>query len=227
MTGATPHPDDAETFYAPDGSPVEAFAKLPPGPSADLLDGVLPPAATALDLGCGAGRLAPPLARRGHRVTGVDQCAEMLARVDPAVETHLCDIERLDLGRTFDAVLLPSFLVNTVLPIQREEFLTTCTRHLAPGGAVYVQRLDPELIPLAVDAESEQDGIVYAMTDVRHAGPRFQATMRFTIEGRHYSQHFAGLVLDDDGLAKALAPHGLRIARFLDGQRTWVELRWA
>lgn len=213
------------TTYAPDGSPVEAFAVLPPGPAPDLLDHVLPPSATVLDLGAGAGRIAHALTAKGHRVTVVDQCQAMLDHVDPVLEQHLADIEDLDLGRTFDAVLLSSFLVNTPHEHQRHEFLATCRRHVAPTGAAYVQRLDPALVPVAVDAESESDGVVYAMADVRHDGDRFEATMSFATEDDRWQHRYEGLVLDDDALRKSLAPHGLRITRFLDVQRTWVEIR--
>ena len=226
--GASAPPRGARTTYAPDGSPVEAFAVLPPGPAPDLLDGVLPPAATILDLGGGAGRIAHALAAKGHRVTVVDQCEAMLDHVDPEhVEKRLADIEELDLGRTFDAVVLASFLVNTPHDHQRDAFLATCERHVADGGAIYVQRLDPELVPLAVDAESEDEGFTYAMSDVRHDGPRFAATMAFRTEQQSWQHRYEGVVLDDDDLVKALAPHHLRIARYLDDQRTWVEIRTA
>jgi SAM-dependent methyltransferase len=215
--------------YAPDGSPVEAFAVLPAGPAPDLLDGALPPSATVLDLGGGAGRIAHALTARGHRVTVVDQCQAMLDHVDPHLERHLADIEELDLGRTFDAVLLASFLVNTPHLHQRREFLAACARHVRPGnGAVFVQRLDPELVPLAIDAESEDDGVTYAMANVNHgAGGRFEATMSFAVDGDRWEHRYEGVVLDDDQLAAALDPHGLRITRFLDDQRTWVEIRTA
>lgn len=214
------------TTYAPDGSPVEAFAVLPAGPAPELLDAALPPAATVLDLGGGAGRIAHALAARGHRLTVVDQCQAMLDHVHGAdVETQLADIEELDLGRTFDAVLLASFLVNTPHEHQRDEFLATCKRHVDAEGAVFVQRLDPELVPLAVDAESEDDGVTYAMSDVRHDGARFEATMAFRTTGDEWQHRYEGVVLDDDELAKALAPHHLRITRYLDDQRTWVEIR--
>lgn len=216
------------TTYAPDGSPVEAFAVLPPGPAPELLDAALPLAATVLDLGGGAGRIAHALTAKGHRVTVVDQCQAMLDHVDDTTERHLADIEELDLGRTFDAVLLASFLVNTRHDHQRDEFLATCKRHVTTEGAIYVQRLDPELVPLAVDAESEEAGFTYAMSDVRHHGRTFEATMAFrTDTGDEWQHRYEGLVLDDDDLAKALAPHHLRIARFLDDQRTWVEIRTA
>jgi SAM-dependent methyltransferase len=217
----------SRTTYAPDGSPVEAFAVLPPGPAPELLDARLPPAATVLDLGCGAGRIAHALAERGHRVTAVDQCAAMLDHVDrtkvvAAVED---DIETLDLGERFDAVLLASFLVNTTDEQQRNGFLAACARHLKADGAVFVQRLDPELVPLAVDAESEADGVTYAMADVRHDGSRFEATMAFATDDDRWEHRYAGDVLDDAQLEAALAAHRLRITRFLDDQRTWVEIR--
>jgi SAM-dependent methyltransferase len=217
------------TTYAPDGSPVEAFAVLPPGPAPALLDVVLPPSATVLDLGAGAGRIAHALTAKGHRVTVVDQCQPMLDHVDPTLERHLADIEELDLGRTFDAVILASFLVNTPHEHQRSEFLATCRRHIAGGdlGAIYVQRLDPELVPLAVDAESEDEGFVYAMADVHHDGDRFEATMSFARDDDTWQHRYEGVVLDDSALEQALEPHGLRITRFLDDQRTWVEIRTA
>lgn len=218
------------TTYAPDGSPVDAFAVLPPGPAPALLDAALPPSATVLDLGAGAGRIAHALTAKGHRVTVVDQCEAMLAHVDEDLERHLADIEELELGRTFDAVILASFLINTPHEHQRFEFLATCRRHSnegAGGGAIYVQRLDPELVPLAVDAESEDEGFVYAMADVRHDGDRFEATMSFARDDDTWQHRYEGVVLDDDALTRALEPHGLRITRFLDDQRTWVEIRTA
>jgi ubiquinone/menaquinone biosynthesis C-methylase UbiE len=222
-------PPTATTTYAPDGSPVEAFAVLPAGPAPDLLDAVLPPSATVLDLGGGAGRIAHALRDRGHRVTVIDQSQAMLDHVDPTLERHLADIEELDLGRTFDAVLLASFLENTPHEHQRREFLATCRRHLpshgAGAGALYVQRLDPELVPLAVDAESEDQGVTYAMADVRHDGDRFAATMSFRTDADTWQHRYEGVVLDDAALEDALAPHGLRITRYLDDQRTWVEIR--
>jgi SAM-dependent methyltransferase len=215
------------TTYAPDGSPVEAFACLPPGPAPDLLDAVLPVCATVLDLGGGAGRIAHALVARGHSVTVVDQCEAMLVHVAPDLERHLADIEELDLGRTFDAVLLASFLVNTPHIPQRSEFLATCARHVGVAGAIYLQRLDPELVPLAIDAESEEGGVTYAMADVRHDGPRFEATMSFLRHNERWEHRYEGVVLDDDELVDALAPHGLRITGYLDDQRTWVEIRKA
>lgn len=97
-----------------------------------------------LDLGCGTGNHALPLARRGHSVVGVDRSPPMLARARAKAaaaglasppEFHEGDIRELDLGESFDAVLM----MFTVLGYQYEEAdlmatLATVRRHLEPGG---------------------------------------------------------------------------------------------
>jgi SAM-dependent methyltransferase len=208
--------------YAPDGSPVEAFARLPHGAVPDLIHAAVPPGTTSLELGCGAGRVTHRLLDLGHPVVAVDQSPEMLAHVRGA-ETVLADIEGLDLGRRFDGVVLASYLVNTPDDAQRAAFLATCARHVAPAGVVLVQRLDPELVPVAVDASSEEDGITYSIADVQHHGDLFSATVGFTIAGRRWEHPYRGLVLDDRALGRHLAGAGLQLRRFLDPQRTWVE----
>lgn len=208
--------------YAPDGTPVEAFALLPPGPAPALIDAALSPASRVLDLGCGAGRIAHALIERGHTLTCVDQCAAMLDHVRGA-ETHLADIETLELPHVYDAVILASFLVNTPDEAQRAALLAACARHVALGGRVLVQRLDPELVPIAVDAESEEGGVVYEMRDVAHDGATFSATMRFTIDGHTWEHRYTGVVLDDAQIDHALQGAGLQRTRYLDAQRTWVE----
>jgi SAM-dependent methyltransferase len=96
-----------------------------------------------LDLGCGTGNHALPLAQRGHSVVGVDRSPGMLAqaRVKAAVAgAHSVvfrdgDIRELDLGQRFDAVLM----MFTVLGYQVEDAdvngaLASVRRHLEPGG---------------------------------------------------------------------------------------------
>ncbi|MBF0305502.1 MAG: class I SAM-dependent methyltransferase [Alphaproteobacteria bacterium] len=95
-----------------------------------------------LDLGCGTGNHAFPLARRGHAVTGVDRSPDMLERARaktgqgaPAPAFHQADLRDLDLGRRFDAVLM----MFAVLGYQHENAdllaaLRTVRRHLEPGG---------------------------------------------------------------------------------------------
>src|ERR1700691_6239449 len=55
----------------------------------------------ALDAACGTGRFAGFLARRGHRVIGVDSSPDMLARARrrvPEAEFHVAELDRLALA---------------------------------------------------------------------------------------------------------------------------------
>ena len=64
---------------------------------------------TVLDAGCGTGRLAIELARRGVEVLGVDMDASMLATARaraPQVRFELADLAALALDRTFDIVVM-------------------------------------------------------------------------------------------------------------------------
>lgn len=98
------------------------------------------PVRSVLDLGCGTGAHALRLAQRGIAVTAVDRSAEMLAiaQAKPGGERvafHQGDIQKLDLGRRFDAALM----MFAVLGYQHENrevlaALRCVRRHLHPGG---------------------------------------------------------------------------------------------
>jgi len=124
--------------YAPDGSPVELYARLAAGDEPRIVHGAIPAGAAVLDLGCGAGRVTHALLELGHPVVAVDNSPEMLEHVRGA-EKILADIRTLDLGRKFPCVLLASNLVNCVDAATREAMLACCRRHVADeqdGGRV-------------------------------------------------------------------------------------------
>jgi SAM-dependent methyltransferase len=97
---------------------------------------------TLLDLGCGTGRHAVELARRGYEVVGVDVSEEMLARARRrAADDHthasfvLGDIQSIQLDRRFDAVVSMFAVVGyqTSDDALRATF-DTVRRHLEPSG---------------------------------------------------------------------------------------------
>ena len=96
---------------APDGCAVDLYARLPVGDEPEIIATAVPPPASLLELGCGAGRVTRSLTRLGYAVTAVDESAEMLAKID-GVRTVRSSIEELALPGTFDVVLLASFLVH-------------------------------------------------------------------------------------------------------------------
>jgi 2-polyprenyl-3-methyl-5-hydroxy-6-metoxy-1,4-benzoquinol methylase len=93
--------------------------------------------ATVLDAGCGTGRVAIELARRGVEVVGVDADASMLAtarRTGSTVAWHLHDLTTLDLGRRFDVVVLAGNVPLFTPPGTERALVAGCARHVAPEG---------------------------------------------------------------------------------------------
>jgi 2-polyprenyl-3-methyl-5-hydroxy-6-metoxy-1,4-benzoquinol methylase len=94
---------------------------------------------SVLDAGCGTGRVAIELARRGIDVVGVDADESMLATARsraPALTWIEADLGVLELGRVFDVVVMAGN-VPLFTPAGTEASLVSgCARHVAPGGAL-------------------------------------------------------------------------------------------
>ena len=91
----------------------------------------------ALDVGCGAGLLAEPLARLSAEVTGVDAAEENVAVARThaagsglAIDYRAGELAALGLGR-FDLVTAMEVLEHVA---DKPAFLAELARHLAPGG---------------------------------------------------------------------------------------------
>ena len=94
---------------------------------------------SVLDAGCGTGRVAIELARRGVDVVGVDLDPSMLEearRKAPGVPWTEGDLVDVDLGRTFDVVLMAGNVMIFVKPGTEGAVVANLARHLAPGGAL-------------------------------------------------------------------------------------------
>lgn len=99
-------------------------------------------ASRLLDIGCGAGRHAMELARRGYRVTGIDVSPEMVAYVQAEahaaklpVTASVDDLRHVRLRGTFDAAFC--FMDTFRFLLTNEEItahLRTVANLLAPGG---------------------------------------------------------------------------------------------
>jgi len=108
---------------------------------ADLIETLLRESGgnTVLDAGCGTGRVAIELARRGFSVTGVDADGAMLAGARskaPAlswVESDLADLPG-EVGAEFDLVALAGNVMIFLAPGTEERVLLDLGSRLAPGG---------------------------------------------------------------------------------------------
>lgn len=95
-----------------------------------------------LDAGCGTGRVAVELARRGHEVVGADLDPSMLAvarREEPHVtwvEADLAHLDDVDLGDPFDLVVCAGNVVPLLAGGTEPAAITAMAAALRPGGAL-------------------------------------------------------------------------------------------
>jgi SAM-dependent methyltransferase len=206
----------------PDGCSVDLYALLESMGEPEIVHAAVPPGASILELGAGAGRMTHRLLELGHQVVAVDESPEMLARIRGA-ETVRARIQELDLGRRFDAVVLASFLVNEPDQALVGRFLRTCRAHVGDDGHVLVQRHEPAWFEEAAEGERTAGGVTFRLRDLSRPGPGLlAATVEYQVGERVWTQWFTARRLDDGELAAALAEAGLAVDAYLTGDGSWV-----
>ncbi|MFI6503127.1 class I SAM-dependent methyltransferase [Nonomuraea typhae] len=207
----------------PDGSPVEFYLLMTPEGEPEIVSGVVPAGGSILEIGSGVGRLTHALLDLGFEVVAVDESAEMLAHVR-APATVRSRAQDLHLGREFDAVLLASQLVNTADDHDRHELMAACARHLRPGGAAIMQWTPDERHDVWEVGRGRSFGdLSISIAALEQISPRVIAsTMRYTQGDRVWTQSFWSRRLSEEELTAELAAAGLRFARYLTDDQTWV-----
>jgi SAM-dependent methyltransferase len=128
-----------------------------------------------LELGCGTGRVTTHLARRGHRLWGVDADPSLLAALEAqatrqglAIRVACADVRALALERLFDLIIAPMQLVQMLGGGEgRRSALRRAAAHLSPGGrlaAAIVERPAAaiERSTAALPDLRERQGFVYS-----------------------------------------------------------------
>jgi SAM-dependent methyltransferase len=135
-----------------------------------------------LELGCGTGRVALHLARRGHEVIGLDRDQELLDALTERAQglklTSTCaDARAFELARPAGLILAPTHLLQ-LLPdgSERGECLRSVARALRPGGlfaaTILEEMPEPDGAPPPLPDVREVDGWVYSSLAVEAAvGP--------------------------------------------------------
>jgi SAM-dependent methyltransferase len=192
--GTTPEPRWFTDFGSDHASwYIDRFRRLS-AEGADLagearfVDALVPPASRILDAGCGAGRTAAELHRRGHRVVGVDVDPALIAA---AAADHLgpdwlvADLAHLDLpGEPFDAAVIAGNVLVFVAPDTERVVLERVGAHVRPDGAVVVGFATDRHYPLPeFDADCAAAGLEiesrFSTWDLRpwHGGADFAVTV--------------------------------------------------
>jgi 2-polyprenyl-6-hydroxyphenyl methylase / 3-demethylubiquinone-9 3-methyltransferase len=110
---------------------------------------------TLLDIGCGGGLVAEPMARLGFRVTAIDAAAEAIAVARAHAEESGLDIDYRTAaaeslvggGRRFDVVLALEIVEHVA---DREAFFAAAAALVAPGGVLIGATLNRTLRSFAL-----------------------------------------------------------------------------
>jgi SAM-dependent methyltransferase len=100
---------------------------------------LVPPGARVLDAGCGTGRVAVELARRGYDVVGVDSDASMLGvarRTAPDLPWHLVDLAALTDEAAYDLVVAAGNVMIFLAPGTGPAVVRRLAAAARPGGLV-------------------------------------------------------------------------------------------
>lgn len=128
-----------DTFWAAEG----ACSELP------LLEGFLRKfPGTALELGCGSGRLLLPLLREGYLMEGLDNSKDMLrlcrthsGDLEPIL--HQAGMEDFQTGSVYGSITIPAFTLQLLSYDQIPAILSNVYHHLHPGGGLYFTTFIP------------------------------------------------------------------------------------
>lgn len=154
---------------------------------------------TILDIGCGTGRHAIELAKRGYQVTGVDLSEAQLARAREkaaaagvTVDFRQGDARQLEFGAEFDLAMMVCEGGFCLMETDEMNFriLQGACRALKPGGKLVLTALNA-LFPLGVLARPDDEGSAEGppLGDFDLASFRNQSVFEFA---------------DDDGLAQTI-----------------------
>ena len=115
---------------------------------AAFLEDTLPlsPGSRVADIPCGDGRILLELARRGHRLTGLDACRksvrrarDRIRRADVDARVRLGDMRSTGLESGYDAVVCWGGSFGYFSDDENETVVRELVRLAAPGGAVLVE----------------------------------------------------------------------------------------
>jgi SAM-dependent methyltransferase len=139
-----------------------------------LADEVASAGLCVIEVACGTGRVAIPLAQRGVKVVGLDSSPTMLniARQKGADVANLAwfqvDMKSFDVDQTFGLAIIPGHSFQYLLTPQAQvECLACIRRHLAPLGRLVVH-LDHQDVAWLAEVAGPKKGVFEPGGEVRH-----------------------------------------------------------
>lgn len=159
-TGGAQGPDYEQRFQelAASGADVHGEA----GFVERLLTPLQPAGRSVLDAGCGTGRVARELARRGIDVVGVDNDPSMLAvarEQAPGLRWVSADLVTLDLPDRFDVVVAAGNVMVFLAPGTEGDVVRRLAAHLRPDGVLVCGWATDRMTREQYDALAEAAGL--------------------------------------------------------------------
>jgi len=90
-----------------------------------------------LDAGCGTGRLAIEMVKRGHHAVGVDLDPDMIERAStkaPHIDWHVADLSELQLDAKFDVIVMAGNIPLFCAPSSQAAIIKSLADHVDHGG---------------------------------------------------------------------------------------------
>ncbi len=197
---------------------------MPGAEEVECIAELLEPGSSVLDLGAGVGRIGDLLAELGHRVTAVDDSADMLAHVRRA-RTIQARIEELRLTEKFDAVLLISNLVNYAGAEFRNGILATVAHHLKPTGKAIIEWRPPQWFAhRPVGSYQRNEGpTLQTMTILANHDGVIDGEFTLECDGRKLTQSFHVERVSIDELRSMIEGVGMRLDTREPESAVWLQ----
>jgi 2-polyprenyl-3-methyl-5-hydroxy-6-metoxy-1,4-benzoquinol methylase len=145
--------------------------------------------ASVLDAGCGTGRVARELARRGVATVGVDLDDSMLEtarQLAPDLLWLQGDLSTLELGRQFDVVLMAGNVLLFTPPGTEAGVVAGCARHVAPLGCLITGfQLDRDYSLATYDEHCRKAGLECIERWSTWSKDPFTADARYAVSVHH------------------------------------------
>ncbi|MEU1131066.1 class I SAM-dependent methyltransferase [Streptomyces sp. NPDC005900] len=173
--------------------------------------------ADTLELCCGGGRSVLELARRGHRVTGVDlsltqltAARTMTAAADEETAGRItwlhADVTGLDLGRSYDNIVIGGLSLTLFDGPAREALLQVVRGHLRPGGRLLFDHTP------ALDQERATERVLSCPVRLRErSGFVLVGSRRDAAARTQYTNMYAELVAPDGHTRRFLTGFRFRL----------------
>lgn len=129
----------------------------------------------------------------------------------------------MDLGETFDVVMLASFLVHAGDAEVRRGLLRTCVRHVAEGGHVLIQREGADYHTNLPRERVDPSGFTLRMVSSDPVGDGVNSVCaEYEFPDAVWTQTFLARPLTQEQFEEALGEAGLRVDRYLTEDGIWV-----